>query len=100
MNVIDYLKTLPDGDRTAFLFLDAQDWMSDETLNQLWTEVTRVAASGARVVFRTADFESPLETALSDDILSKWSYAPELGKEVTLNDRSAIYGAAHVYIRK
>lgn len=100
INVIDFLKSLPDQDRTAFCFLDAQDWMSEEVLNQLWSEVTRVAQPNARVVFRTADFENPLEKALKPEILENWEYNTELSQEVTEHDRSAIYGAAHVYIRK
>lgn len=100
MNIIDFLKSLPDQDRTAFCFLDAQDWMSKEVLNQLWTEVTRVAVPDARVVFRTADFDNMLENSLSKDILDQWNYDQELSLKVTQNDRSAIYGAAHVYVRK
>ncbi len=100
INMIDFLASLPDQDRNAFCFLDAQDWMSDEVLTRLWTEVTRVAQPDARVVFRTADFTSPLETALPQEILSQWTYDEELSKQVTDADRSAIYGAAHVYIRK
>jgi S-adenosylmethionine-diacylglycerol 3-amino-3-carboxypropyl transferase len=100
MNIIDFLKSLPDEDRNAYLFLDAQDWMSREVLTALWEEVTRTAQSGARVVFRTAYFESPLESALPEDILSQWTYDRSLSKTVTDADRSAIYGAAHVYIKR
>lgn len=37
-----------------FILLDAQDWMNDNQLNELWHEITRTAAPGARVIFRTA----------------------------------------------
>ena len=37
-----------------FVLLDAQDWMSDAQLNDLWREISRTAAPGARVIFRTA----------------------------------------------
>ena len=99
-NIIDLLKSMPDGDRNAFLFLDAQDWMSSEVLTALWTEVSRVAQPGARVVFRTADFDSPLEAALPQEILAQWTYDADLARAVTDADRSAIYGSAHVYVKK
>jgi S-adenosylmethionine-diacylglycerol 3-amino-3-carboxypropyl transferase len=99
-NVIDFLRSLPDNDRSAFLFLDAQDWMTPEVLSELWTEVTRVARPDARVVFRTADYTSPLEQALPAHIRKCWVYDQELSQKVTEADRSAIYGASHVYILK
>jgi S-adenosylmethionine-diacylglycerol 3-amino-3-carboxypropyl transferase len=37
-----------------YALLDAQDWMDDAELTALWTEITRTARSGARVIFRTA----------------------------------------------
>ena len=99
-NIIDFLRACPDQDRNAFLLLDAQDWMTPEVLTVLWTEITRTAQPDARVVFRTADFDSPLEEALPPDILSQWVHDQELSKQVTDADRSAIYGATHVYIKK
>lgn len=97
-NIIDFLRTLPDEDRSAFLFLDAQDWMTPEVINELWAETTRVAKPKACVVFRTADYISPLESVLSDSIRSRWTYDQTLSQKVTEADRSAIYGASHVYI--
>lgn len=100
INIIDFLKSLPANDRTAYLLLDAQDWMSADVLTQLWTEITRTARPDARVVFRTADFTSPLEAALPAEILSQWTYDKDLSRQVSNADRSAIYGASHVYIKK
>ena len=37
-----------------YVLLDAQDWMSDAELTELWGEITRTARPGARVIFRTA----------------------------------------------
>ena len=99
-NIVDFLKSCPDNDRDAYLFLDAQDWMSNDVLAALWREVTRTARPDARVVFRTADFTSPLEEALPQEILDQWKYDEELSKKVSDADRSAIYGASHVYIYK
>ena len=53
-NFIELLPAKPAGSVDRFILLDAQDWMTDDQLNALWTEITRTAAPGARVIFRTA----------------------------------------------
>ena len=81
----------------AYLLLDAQDWMSNQQLDQLWSEITRTARPGARVLFRTADRPSLLPGRLDDDILSRWTYHEDLSDDLTARDRAAIYGGVHVY---
>ncbi|MEO0961956.1 MAG: DUF3419 family protein [Pseudomonadota bacterium] len=39
-----------DATLDAYVLLDAQDWMTDIQLNELWAEITRTAQPGARVV--------------------------------------------------
>ena len=80
-----------------YVLLDAQDWMTDEQLNDLWREIGRTAAPGARVIFRTAGEASILEGRLHGAILRRWAYLRERSQELTLQDRSAIYGGLHVY---
>ena len=62
----------------CFVFLDAQDWMNDDQLNELWSAVLRSATDGARVIFRTAGDDSPLTDGLTEDNLSPWDYDPKL----------------------
>ncbi len=81
----------------CYVFLDAQDWMNKAQLNDLWEQVLRTARPGARVVFRTAGEESPLNKALPSDLLGKWSYDPAYSKKMVARDRSSIYGGFHVY---
>ena len=95
----DHLRTLPDGSRNGYVLLDAQDWMNDEQLNDLWREVTRTAAPGARVVFRTAAAPSLLPGRVDDSILSQWDYREAESLEGTRQDRSAIYGGFHLYVK-
>lgn len=99
-SLIDYLKTQPDNSLNRFVFLDAQDWMSDDVLQQLWEQVARVGQPGTRVIFRTAADESPLESALSKPLREKFSYDPDASKEFFNRDRSAIYGGFHLYVLK
>ena len=83
-----------------YVLLDAQDWMTDEQLNDLWREIGRTAAPGARVIFRTAGEASILEGRVHGAILGRWTYLRERSQELTLRDRSAIYGGLHVYERR
>ena len=53
-NMTDMLAAAEDASFDRYIFLDAQDWMTDEQLTTLWSEITRTARRGARVLFRTA----------------------------------------------
>lgn len=96
-SITGFLESQPPGSLDCYVFLDAQDWMNDQQLNELWAEVIRTAQPGARVIFRTAGDESPLEDALSKDLLSKFHYDPTASIEAVKKDRSSIYGGFHVY---
>ena len=82
-----------------FVLLDAQDWMNDEQLNELWAEITRAAAPGARIIFRTAGEASIVEGRLAPEIAAAWAYKAERSLELGQRDRSAIYGGFHIYDR-
>ncbi len=97
-NYADYLKSRPDTSLDRYILLDAQDWMTDEQLTDLWTEITRTARPGARVLFRTAGVETILPGRVPDAVLSKWQYAAEPSLDYTKRDRSSIYGGVHLYI--
>ena len=94
----DYLASSPDASLDRYILLDAQDWMNDAVLTGLWQEITRTARPGARVIFRTAGEATILPGRIPEPILSRWHYADELSRELTLKDRSAIYGGFHLYI--
>lgn len=81
----------------CYVLLDAQDWMTDEQLTDLWTQIARTSRPGARVIFRTAGEETILPGRVPDAILSRYEYDPEFGKEMTAKDRSSIYGGFHRY---
>lgn len=95
--VTDVLDEAPVASVDRVVLLDAQDWMSDTQLNALWTAITRAAAPGARVIFRTAARKSPLEGRIDPAILECWKYEAEASRRHTVNDRSAIYGGFHLY---
>lgn len=81
----------------AYVLLDAQDWMTDQQLTALWTQIARTARPGARVIFRTAGEETILPGRVPDEILSRFSYDEAFGKRMTEKDRSSIYGGFHLY---
>jgi S-adenosylmethionine-diacylglycerol 3-amino-3-carboxypropyl transferase len=99
-SMTDQLKTLSASSLTSYVLLDAQDWMDAQQLNALWTEINRTARPGARVVFRTSGIISPLEEKLSPSNLSAWKADSTENDHWTRQDRSAIYGRVHVYVRE
>jgi S-adenosylmethionine-diacylglycerol 3-amino-3-carboxypropyl transferase len=94
----EYLKGRPDRSLDRYVLLDAQDWMSDQQLNDLWREITRTARPGARVIFRTAAAPSLLPGRVDDGVLGQWRYEAEQSRDLTRRDRSAIYGGFHLYV--
>jgi S-adenosylmethionine-diacylglycerol 3-amino-3-carboxypropyl transferase len=83
----------------GYVLLDAQDWMSDGDITELWNEITRTARPGARVIFRTAGEPTILPGRVPAEVLACWHYQEARSKELTSLDRSAIYGGFHLYTR-
>jgi S-adenosylmethionine-diacylglycerol 3-amino-3-carboxypropyl transferase len=96
-SITDWLAAEPDASLDRYVLLDAQDWMSDAQLTALWTEITRTARPGARVVFRTAAEPTLLPGRVPHAILSRWTYEAEASADLHARDRSAIYGGFHLY---
>ena len=97
ISMTDFLVGEPAGSMDCYILLDAQDWMNDADLNALWSQITRTARSGARVIFRTAANEKLLPGRVSDDILRHWKRKDARSDILHARDRSAIYGAFHLY---
>lgn len=98
-SLTDYLDAMPERRFDRFVLLDAQDWMNDALLERLWRGITRTAAPGARVIFRTASEPSIIEGRLPPAIARQWTYLPEDSRRLHALDRSAIYGGFHIYHR-
>src|SRR5690606_6532430 len=98
VNFTEHLKAQPDGSLDRYVLLDAQDWMTDAQLGELWSEITRTARRGARVVFRTAAGPSLLPGRVPDETLARWRYEAEKSLDYTRRDRSSIYGGVHLYV--
>src|SRR5690606_14280714 len=84
----DYLREAPAGSFDRFVLLDAQDWMTDAQLNDLWSQITRTARKGARVIFRTAAAPTLLPGRVDDEVLARWDYRAEDSLAFTARDRS------------
>jgi S-adenosylmethionine-diacylglycerol 3-amino-3-carboxypropyl transferase len=97
-NFTQVLAEAQDRSYDRYILLDAQDWMSDEQLTELWSQITRTARPGSRVLFRTAAEPSLLPGRVPDDILSRWEYREAESQAATLADRSSIYGGVHLYV--
>jgi len=100
-NMSVYLASMPAQSLDRYILLDAQDWMTDEQLTTLWSEITRTAKPGARVLYRTAAIPDVVAGHIPDTILGQWEYAPrETLDDWTRRDRSAVYGATHLWTLK
>lgn len=96
-NMVDWIGAREEASMDRFVLLDAQDWMNNAQLDELWARITRASRPGARVLFRTAAEPSLLPGRLDNAILSKWRYLEETSADLTRRDRSSIYGGVHVY---
>ena len=99
-SMTDFLAHQPEKSLDGYVLLDAQDWMNEEQITALWRQITRTAAPEARVIFRTAGPDSPLETKLPADLIGQWTYLGEDARAWHDKDRSSIYGGFHVYTLK
>jgi S-adenosylmethionine-diacylglycerol 3-amino-3-carboxypropyl transferase len=96
-NLVDLLRSEACESLDRFVLLDAQDWMDDVQLTSLWTQINRTARRGARVLFRTAARPTLLPGRVPDQLLRSWRYEEQISSELTLADRSSIYGGVHLY---
>ncbi len=96
-SMTDFLAAKDEGSVDRFVLLDAQDWMSDTQLNDLWAEITRTAKPGARVIFRTAAQPTILPGRVDSAILARWFYHEAESAALHARDRSSIYGGFHLY---
>ncbi|MGI8640378.1 MAG: DUF3419 family protein [Pyrinomonadaceae bacterium] len=99
-SVTEQIKQNPKDTFNRFVFLDAQDWMNAETLEELWSVIAEKGETGSRIIFRTASADSPVETNLPQDLCDKFIYEKDLSKELFKQDRASIYGGFHLYILK
>jgi S-adenosylmethionine-diacylglycerol 3-amino-3-carboxypropyl transferase len=97
-SLTDVLAVKPHASVDRFVLLDAQDWMSDAQIDELWREITRSAAPGARVIFRTAGAASVLPGRIVDSTLARWRYEEVASRDLHARDRSSIYGGFHLYV--
>lgn len=99
-NLTDLLEETPADTKNCFVLLDAQDWMTDQQLNDMWAQIGRTAQKGARVIYRTAGVDDILQGRVDGRILCNWHYDLPRSQALNLEDRSAIYGGFHIYTRK
>jgi len=96
-NMTDWLAAQGAASVDRYVLLDAQDWMGDAQLTALWSQITRTAKPGARVLFRTAAEPSLLPGRVPEALLGQWRYHAEESLGFTRADRSSIYGGVHLY---
>jgi S-adenosylmethionine-diacylglycerol 3-amino-3-carboxypropyl transferase len=93
----DFLAKQSEKSLDCYVLLDAQDWMNEEQITALWRQITRTASPKARVIFRTAGPDSPLERKVPEDVMGHWTYLGDESLRFHDKDRSSIYGGFHIY---
>ena len=99
ISLTDAMNAMPARSADRVVLLDAQDWMNDGQLNELWRAITHAATPGARVIFRTAGTHTILPGRVDAEVLNKWRYLETRSRELGSRDRSSIYGGFHIYER-
>ena len=99
-SLTEVLRNMPDKSADRYVLLDAQDWMTDTQLNDLWREITRTATPTARVIFRTAASETILPGRVDEANLARWRYEDMASRDLCARDRSSVYGGFHLYVRR
>jgi S-adenosylmethionine-diacylglycerol 3-amino-3-carboxypropyl transferase len=97
-SVTEQIKHNDFGRFNRFVFLDAQDWMNEEAMTDLWSVIAEKSESGSRIIFRTAASSSPIKKNLPKSLFEKFEYQENLSKELFKQDRASIYGGFHLYI--
>jgi S-adenosylmethionine-diacylglycerol 3-amino-3-carboxypropyl transferase len=98
-NLLNVLEAASAHSYDRYILLDAQDWMNASQLNALWAEIDRTASPDATVLFRTAGKPSVIEGRIDGALLARWTRDDAASEQAFAADRSAIYGAVHLYRR-
>jgi len=99
-SVTDEITRSGSGTFNRFVFLDAQDWMNERSMTELWQAIADKCESGSRIIFRTAGAKSPIAVNLSEELQSQFCYEKELSQDLFKKDRASIYGGFHLYVLK
>ncbi len=99
-SVTEEIKQNENGKYNRFVFLDAQDWMNAEMMSELWQAIAEKSEPGARIIFRTAGANSPIEKNLPENLREKFIYEKDFSRELFKQDRASIYGGFHLYLLK
>src|SRR3984957_8101234 len=99
-NLRQFLEGLPAREVDAVILLDSQDWMAPEEIRALWDAIDRAGSDSARIIFRTAGANSPLESEELAPLRDIWWRDEERSDIGFQLDRSGIYGGFHCYVRR
>jgi S-adenosylmethionine-diacylglycerol 3-amino-3-carboxypropyl transferase len=97
-SVTDEIRRGPVGKYNRFVFLDAQDWMNAEAIEELWSLIAERGRPGSRIIFRTAGSASPVDACIPVSLRSRFTYERGYSEGLFKQDRASIYGGIHLYI--
>jgi S-adenosylmethionine-diacylglycerol 3-amino-3-carboxypropyl transferase len=88
-----YLDSLPAESIDKFNLLDIFDWMDAATFEKTLQSVLRAARAGARMIYRSGNYENPPPGS----VLPHLRPHAELARRLLATDRSATYGSFYVF---
>jgi len=96
-DLTSFLRASPPGAFTRVNLLDVPDFLSAARRLALFREVRRACAPGARVVYRSFSPHQPIDASLNGESPGGFRFERSLSAELSRAERTASYGAVHVY---
>ena len=94
---IAYLRATPDATFTCINLADVPEFLSPARREQLFREVKRVAAPGARILYRSFAPDVPVPASCNGESPGGLRFSRDLSADLTRRERTASYGAVHLY---
>jgi S-adenosylmethionine-diacylglycerol 3-amino-3-carboxypropyl transferase len=98
-DVIAQLRGVPPATFTKANLLDMPDFLSPARRLELFREIRRVCAPGARVLYRSFAPDAAVPAKCESDSHSELRCDSQLSRALTLAERTASYGGVHLYTR-
>lgn len=98
--LIDFLQQQSPQSVDAFVLQDHLDYLGSEDIQNLWQQINRCAAPGAKVLIRSLGTQLPLPQIVFQSEYASWQTNSLRNKELQSKDRCALYGSLFVLERK
>ena len=98
--LIDFLRKQNEQSIDAFVLQDHLDYLHPDEIKELWQEINRCAAAGAKVLIRSLGTQLPLPQLVfqsTESTKTSWQTNAPRNQELQSKDRCALYGSLFVF---